>query len=66
MLLIVASTSFAAGRYQWKFVDTEDGCQIYTSVVAGKDYIASKTTCVIPAKYNKLVEYAMETGFVKP
>ena len=50
MLLIVASTSFAADKYQWKFVDTEDGCQIYTSVVAGKEYIASKTTCVIPAR----------------
>jgi hypothetical protein len=50
MLIIVASTSFAADKYQWKFVDTEDGCQIYTSVVAGKEYIASKTTCVIPAR----------------
>ncbi len=50
MLIIVASTSFASDKYQWKFVDTEDGCQIYTSVVAGKEYIASKTTCVIPAR----------------
>jgi hypothetical protein len=50
MLIIVASSSFAADKYQWKFVDTEDGCQIYTSVVAGKEYIASKTSCVIPAK----------------
>jgi hypothetical protein len=50
MLLIIASTSFAADRYQWQLVDTEDGCQIYTSVVAGRDYIAAKTTCVIPAR----------------
>jgi hypothetical protein len=50
MLLIIASTSFAADRYQWKLVDTEDGCQIYTSVVAGRDYVAAKTTCVIPAR----------------
>ena len=50
MLIIVASTSFASDKYQWKFVDTKDGCQIYTSVVAGKEYIASKTTCVIPAR----------------
>jgi hypothetical protein len=50
MLLIFASTSFAADRYQWKLVDTEDGCQIYTSVVAGRDYIAAKATCVIPAR----------------
>ena len=50
MLSIVASTSFAADRYQWKLVDNEDGCQIYTSAVVGKEYIASKTTCVIPAR----------------
>ncbi len=50
MLLIVASTSFAADRYQWKLVDTDDGCQTYTSLVAGKDYVAAKTTCVIPAR----------------
>jgi START domain len=50
MLLIVASTSFAADKYQWKLVDTDDGCQTYTSLVAGKDYVAAKTTCVIPAR----------------
>jgi hypothetical protein len=50
MLLIVASTSFSADRYQWKLVDTDDGCQTYTSLVAGKDYVAAKTTCVIPAR----------------
>jgi len=51
MLLIVASTSFAGtDKYQWKLADTKDGCQIYTSVVAGRDYIAAKTTCVIPAR----------------
>ncbi|MCX5847897.1 MAG: START domain-containing protein [Deltaproteobacteria bacterium] len=50
MLFVVASTSFAADKYQWKFVDTQNDCQIYTSVVPGKDYIAAKTTCVIPAK----------------
>jgi len=50
ILIIVASNSFAADRYQWKFVDTKDGCQTYTSVVPGKEDIASKTTCVIPAR----------------
>jgi len=50
MLLIIVSTSFAADKYQWKLVDTEDGCQLYTSEVAGKDYIAAKTTCLIPAR----------------
>ena len=50
MLLIIAPTSFAADRYQWKLVDTDDGCQTYTSVVAGREYVAAKTTCVIPAR----------------
>lgn len=51
MLLIFATTSIAAAdKYNWKLVDTEDGCQIYTSAVSGKDYIASKAICVIPAR----------------
>lgn len=50
MLLIVVSTSFAADKYQWKLVGTEDNCQIYTSAVAGKEYIAAKVTCLIPAR----------------
>jgi hypothetical protein len=50
MLLIVASTGFAADKYQWKLADTEDNCQIYTSAVAGKEYIAAKATCLIPAR----------------
>lgn len=50
MFLFVASTGFAADKYQWKLVDNEDGCEIYTSPVAGKDYIAAKATCLIPAR----------------
>jgi START domain. len=50
MLLIIVSTSFAADKYQWKLVDTEDGCQIYTSEVPGKDFIAAKATCLMPAR----------------
>ena len=50
MLLIVASTGFAADKYQWKLAETEDNCQIYTSAVAGKEYIAAKATCLIPAR----------------
>jgi len=50
ILIFVASNIFAADKHQWKLVDTKDGCEIYTSVVAGKEYIASKTTCVIPAR----------------
>jgi hypothetical protein len=50
LLLIVATTGFAADKYQWQLVDTKDGCQIYTSAVAGKEYIAAKATCLIPAR----------------
>jgi len=39
-----------AERYQWKFAGEENGCRIYISEVAGKDYIAAKATCVIPAR----------------
>jgi len=47
---IFAATGFAADKYQWKLEDTKDDCQIYTSTVPGKDYIAAKTTCIMPAR----------------
>jgi hypothetical protein len=52
MLFVAASTSLAqtADKYQWKLEDTDDGCQAYTSKVAGKEYIAAKATCVVPAR----------------
>jgi hypothetical protein len=50
LLLLVAVNCFAADKYQWKFAGTEHNCQIYTSAVPGKDYIAAKTSCVIPAR----------------
>jgi len=50
MIFMVPSIGSASDRYQWKHAGTEDGCQIYTSNVAGKDYIAAKATCVIPAR----------------
>jgi hypothetical protein len=78
ILLIISSTSFAADKYQWKLVDTKDGCQIYTSVVPGKDYVAAKATCVIPARievigmvvrdianYPKWMEDCKETKMLK-
>lgn len=54
MLLLAVSTGFAADKYQWKLVDTEDNCQVYTSPVAGKDYVAAKATCLIPARIEVL------------
>ena len=50
VLFIISTTGFAADKYQWKFSGTENNCQTYTSVVPGKDYIAAKATCVIPAR----------------
>lgn len=51
MLFVVTTAGLAqADKYQWKFESTEDNCQIYTSAVAGKEYIAAKTTCLIPAR----------------
>lgn len=50
VILLIATTCFAADKYRWMLVDTEDGCQRYTSPVAGRDYVAAKATCVIPAR----------------
>ncbi|MGD0278370.1 MAG: START domain-containing protein [Smithella sp.] len=51
MLFIAATTSFAqVDKYQWKLVDTENDCQVYTSPVAGKGYIAAKASCIVPAR----------------
>ncbi len=50
VLFVAATTVFAADKYQWKFADTKNDCQIYTSDVPGKGYIAAKATCIIPAR----------------
>jgi hypothetical protein len=52
LLLAVATTSLAqtADKYQWKLEDTDDGCEIYTSPVAGMPYVAAKTTCTVNAR----------------
>lgn len=49
-VLLTVSMGDSSEKYQWKAAGTEDGCQIYVSEVAGKDYIAAKATCDIPAK----------------
>lgn len=54
VLFVFATTGFAADKYQWKLVDSEDNCQVYTSEVPGKEYIAAKTTCMIPARIEVL------------
>jgi hypothetical protein len=49
MLVSLSLTIFPADEYKWILTRTINGCQIYTSVVSGKEYIAAKATCVIPA-----------------
>jgi len=49
-LLIFASAGFAAERNQWYYVGNEEGCRQFAVPVAGRDYVAAKTTCVIPAR----------------
>lgn len=42
-------SGFASDKYQWNLDGMENGCQIYTSKVSGKSYIAAKASCIIPA-----------------
>ncbi|HON59168.1 MAG TPA: START domain-containing protein [Smithella sp.] len=50
LLFFNSPICLAQDKYQWKYSSTENNCQIYTSSVPGKDYIAAKATCVIPAR----------------
>jgi|GEM_PF-447780 hypothetical protein len=50
ILFLSSSICLAQDKYQWKYAGTENHCQIYTSAVPGKDYIAAKATCIIPAR----------------
>jgi len=54
MFLMMISSGYAADQYQWKQVDAQDGCQMYTCPIAGKDYIAAKATCLIHARMEVL------------
>lgn len=77
-LFVFFSYVSAADKYQWKLVETKDGCELYTSMVSGKDYIAARTTCLIPARietigvvlrdiegYPKWMEDCRETKILK-
>ncbi len=57
MLGIVALMTDGTGgkeRYDWKFEKTKNGCQMFTSEVPGKDYIAAKCVTVIDAKMDEI------------
>lgn len=45
----VTSVSNSQGKYQWKLEKKKDNCEVYTSKVAGKEYISAKAVCVIDA-----------------
>ncbi len=49
-IAIIATNARSGVKYQWKLENSKNGCQIFTSTVPGKDYIASKCVCVVPAK----------------
>ncbi|HQK99996.1 MAG TPA: START domain-containing protein [Smithellaceae bacterium] len=49
LFLSVALSGFAAGRYCWESAGTVDGCELFTSAMAGRPYIAAKAVCILPA-----------------
>lgn len=48
-VVAVTSVSNSQGKYQWKLEKKKDDCEVYTSKVAGKEYISAKAVCVIDA-----------------
>jgi hypothetical protein len=50
----------APERYLWKAEGEKAGCQILTSVVAGKQYLASKATCAIDAPLDAIGQVLRE------
>ncbi len=48
--------SFAADKYHWKLTGTENNCQLYTSAVPGKDYIAAQASCILPTRIEIVAE----------
>ncbi len=49
-IAVLATGTQSGVKYQWKLDSEKNGCQVYTSAVPGKEYIASKCICVVPAK----------------
>lgn len=45
---------FAEDRYEWKTAAKEAGCELVTSKVAGKKFIAAKATCTIGARLHDI------------
>lgn len=52
----VAAGAEPADRYHWKAASKEGGCDIVTSDVAGKRYIAAKATCVLSSPISQVRE----------
>lgn len=50
LISLVATGTQSGVKYQWKLDGNSNGCQVYTSQVPGKEYIAAKAVCVIPAR----------------
>lgn len=59
MALMCAAAVFTGGtsgktKYEWKLEKTKNGCQIFSSVTPGKEYIAAKCVSVIDAKMDEI------------
>jgi hypothetical protein len=55
-LVLTSTLGLAQGRYHWKLAGREAGCEVSTSEVAGKRYVAAKTSCTIDARLHDLGE----------
>jgi hypothetical protein len=49
-IAVLSSGGQSGAKYDWKVEKQKGGCVVYTSKVPGKDYIAAKCTCVVPAR----------------
>jgi hypothetical protein len=60
LLLLLSSLGstpvFAEDRYEWKVAAKAAGCELVTSSVAGKKFLAAKTTCTIDARLHDIGE----------
>lgn len=60
LLVPVAAAAQTTDRFDWQPEGDKEGCQIATSTVAGKDYLASKASCVVSAQLDDIGEVLRE------
>ena len=47
---LAVSNTEPANKYNWELERTDGNCKSYSSVVAGKEYLAAKAVCDVPAR----------------